>query len=111
MQQQQQPRVLPAVTRSASLEQGGLGTQHGYVPMLAASENNAMIIVDQSVPHIPGPELTSCPVSELETLGLYPEACEEEHVDVWFHAMDTELDALYRANTFGAVVDETGSGT
>jgi len=111
VQQQQQPRVTPAVTRSASRQQGGMGTQHGFVSMLAARENIAMVIADQSPPHMPAPELPSCPASELVTPDSYREACEDEHGDVWFHAMDTEFDGLYRAKTFGAVIDEKGRGT
>ena len=106
VQQQQQPRVSPAVTRSAARQRGGLGPQHGFVSMLAARENIAMIIADQSPPHMPAPELPSCPASELVTPDSYREACEDEHGDVWFDAMDTEFDGLYRAGTFGAVVDK-----
>ena len=74
--------------------------------MLAARENIAMTIADR-----PAPELPSCPASELVTPDSYREAYEDEHGDVWFDAMDSEIDGLYRAGTFGAVVDERGGGT
>ena len=111
MQQKQQLRVPPVMTRSASRQRGGLGPQHGFVSVQAARENIAMIIADQSPPHMPAPELPSCPVSELVPPDSYREACEDEHGDMWFNAMDTEIDGLYRAGTFGAVVDERGGGT
>ena len=79
MQQQQQPRVSPAVTRSTSRQRGGLDPQHGFVSLLAAREKIGMIIADQSPPHIPAPELPSCPASELLTPDSCREAWEDEH--------------------------------
>ena len=70
-----------------------------------------MTIADQSSPHTPAPQLLSCPARELVTPNSYRGACEDEHGDVWFNAMDTENDGLYRAGTFGAVVDERDGGT
>ena len=110
VQQQQQPRVSPAVTQSTSRQRGDLGVKHGFVSMLAAREKIAMIIADQSPQHIPAPELLSCPSSELVTPDSCRKACEDEHGNVCFNAMDTECDDLYRAVTFGAVVDERGGG-
>ena len=69
-----------------------------------------MTISDQSPAHMPAPELPSCPANELVTPDSYRESCEDEHGDVFFSAMDTENDGLYRAGTFGAVVDERGGG-
>ena len=63
-----------------------------------------MIIADQSPPHMPAPKLPSCPASELVTPDSYCEACEDEHRDVWFNAMDTEIDGLYRAGTFLSLI-------
>ena len=65
-----------------------------------------MIIADQSPPHMPAHEMPSCPASELVTPDSCREACE-----VWFKAVDTEFDGLYRVGTFGAVMDERGGGT
>ena len=60
-QQKQQPRVSPAVTRSASRQQGGLGQPYGFISMLAAREGIGRDIVDQFPPHMPDPELLSGP--------------------------------------------------
>ena len=67
-QQQQQPRVSSAVTTAVSQRQGGLGQRHGLVSMLAAGEDIAMGIADQSPPHVPDPKLPLRPASELVTL-------------------------------------------
>ena len=69
-----------------------------------------MIIADQSHPHMPAPKLPPCPASELVTPQSYREACEDKHGGVWFNAMDTEYDGLYRAGTFGALVGKRGGG-
>ena len=72
--QQQQPRVSTAVARSASQQREGLGPQHGFGSMLAARENIAMVVSDQSPPHMPALTLPSYPSSELVTSDSYREA-------------------------------------
>ena len=53
VQQQQQPRVPTAVTRSASRQQGGMGQRRVFVSMLATQEDIDMDIASQSPPYTP----------------------------------------------------------
>ena len=106
----QKPRISPAVTRSASRQQGGLGHRHGLVSMLAAREDAGMSIVDQSPPHIPASELPSCLASELVTPDRYAQACMDVQADLWLKSTASEYGGLSSAGTF-TVVKENGGDT
>ena len=90
----------------AAMGGAGRAAWHGFVSMLSTWEKIAMIIDDQSPPHMPAPELPSSPANEFVLPDSYHEVCEDEHGDMWFNAMGTEYDGLYRAGAFGAVMRE-----
>eukprot|EP00904_Undaria_pinnatifida_P011633 jgi/Undpi1/75/HiC_scaffold_1.g00075.m1 len=48
VQQQQQPRVSPAVTRSAARQRGGLGPQHGFVMPTRSEEDMAATVLSDA---------------------------------------------------------------
>lgn len=68
--------------------------------MPAARDDIAMMIDERFPPHVPAPELTSCPASELITPHWHLETWEDKHGRVWFNAMSIEYGDLYRAGTF-----------
>ena len=85
-------------------------TDIGLVSMLAAREDIGRSIADQSPPHIPAPELPSCPASELVTPDSYAQACMDVHADLWLKSMASEYGGLISVGTFAAV-NENGGDT
>ena len=64
---QQQPRLSSAATRPVSRQQGGQGQRYGLRSMLAAWNDIAIDIADQSLQHTPAPELLLRVESEFMT--------------------------------------------
>ena len=69
-----------------------------------------MNISDQSPPHMPAPELPSCPASEMVTPDTYAQACMHVHADLWLQSVGSVYGGLSSAGTY-AVVDESGGDT
>ena len=78
--------------------------------MLAALEDIGMSIADQSPPHVPTPELPSCPARELVTPDTYAQAFMDVHADLWLKSMASEYGGLISVGTFAAV-NENGGDT
>ena len=76
--------------------------------MLAALEGIGMSIAVQSPPHIPTPDLPSCPTSELVTPDTYTQACMDVHADLWLKSMASEYGGLSSAGKFSAENENGG---